>query len=368
MKKSLIICLSLTLFPAFSQTSKLADYNGNHATPAISWGKGGVYDRSFNELSYRGAQRYVNKTGIQYDSLRGHDKNEYFKNLTKFAVRGADPIVAIGRSQAAAVKKAAAKFPESHFIIVSGVVEAPNVASIAFKTEESSFLVGMLAAMKSTTNKLGFIGGTFESTGVKRFQCGYEQGARYINPDIAIIANAVGTRSGDIDVWNAPKEGEKLANKQIKQGADVIFAVAGGTGKGVYLAAKRAGVYAIGVDSNQNHLQSGTMLTSAMKNLDVVVESALAQHSSQFSPGTKFLGLAEGAVGWALDEHNEDMITPEMKAKVETARKQIIEGKLTVRAQCTAGDVGNAKSKPNVTKNSAIAPNVPKPDTTKPNS
>ncbi len=333
MKKLLIISLSFTL-PAFSQTSKLAEYTSEHETPAISWGKGGVFDRSFNELSYRGAQRYVKKTGIQYDSLRGNDANQYAKNLSKLAMRGADPIVAIGRAQATAVKKVAAKFPESHFIIVSGVVDAPNVSSIVFKTEESSFLAGMLAAMKSKTGKVGFIGGTFESSGVKRFKCGYEQGVHYVNPDVSVIENSVGKYSGDIDVWNSPKKGEELANKQIDQGVDVVFAVAGGTGKGVYLAAKRAGVYAIGVDLNQNYMQPGTMLTSATKNLDAVVEKSLGQHGKKFSSGTKFLGLAEGAVGWAIDEYNKDVVTPEMKTKVEEARKKIIDGKITVHAKC----------------------------------
>ncbi len=359
MKKLLIVCLSLALFPSFSQQSKLANYSADHNTPAISWGKGGVYDRSFNELSYRGAERFTKKTGIQYDSLKGHDTNEYFKNLSKFAMRGADPIIAIGRAQTAAVKKAAAKFPDSHFIIVSGVVDAPNVTSIAFKTEESSFLVGMLAAIQSKTGKLGFIGGTFESAGVKRFLCGYEQGVQYVNPEATIIENSVGSYSSSIDVWASPKKGEELANKQIKQGADVIFAVAGGTGKGVYLAAKRAGVYAIGVDSNQNYMQPGTMLTSAVKNLDVVVEKALGESGKNFSPGVKFLGLSEDAVGWALDEYNEDVVSSEMKAKVEDARKKIIAGKITVQAKCT--DQNNGHAHPAKPKLGATKPNAATP-------
>ncbi len=346
MKKLLITCLFLALFPAFTQTKNLADYSINHATPAISWDGDNIFDRSFNELSYKGAQRYVKKTGIQYDSLKGNDTRDYVKNLTRFAVRGADPIIIIGDGQTAALQKVAAKFPDSHFVVVSGFVEAPNVSAITFKTEESSFLVGMLAAMKSKTGKVGFIGGTFDNADIRRFLCGYRQGVRYANPDVTVIADQVSTPSGEFNIWNSPERGGQLAKKQIKQGADVIFAVAGGTGKGIYIAAKEAGVYAIGVDSNQNYMHPGTMLTSAMKNLDVVVEESLGQHGEEFVPGTKLLGLAEGAVGWALDEHNRELITPEMEAKVDEVSKKIVSGDMTIRPICTKPKAEKTQPKP----------------------
>ena len=202
------------------------------------------------------------------------------------------------------------------------VVSQPNVQSVVFKEHEGSFLVGAMAAMASKTGKVGFVGG-MDIPLIRKFQCGYEQGAKYANPKAEVFQNMTGTTGA---AWNDPARGGELAKAQFAKGADVVFAAAGGTGIGVYQAAKDSGKLAIGVDSNQNYLQPGTMLTSMLKRVDVAVLNA----SKNFKAGSTNLGLKEDGVGYALDEFNAKLVTADMKKKVEAAKADIISGKIKV--------------------------------------
>jgi basic membrane protein A len=238
------------------------------------------------------------------------------------AERGANPIVGIGFSQGSAIEKVAKEFPKLQFAIIDSVVNLPNVQSTVFAEHEGSFLVGMMAAMASRTGKVGFVGG-MDIPLIRKFQCGYEQGAKYANPKIAVSANMTATTR---TAWNDPARGGELAKSQFAGGVDVVFAAAGGTGVGVYQAAKDAGKLAIGVDSNQNHLHPGTMLTSMVKRVDVAVYNAF----KGVKPGITSLGLKDGGVDYALDEHNARLVTAEMKMKVDAAKADIIAGKIKV--------------------------------------
>jgi basic membrane protein A len=163
---------------------------------------------------------------------------------------------------------------------------------------------------------------------IRKFACGYEQGAKYVKPEVEVIQNMTGTTPS---AWNDPGRGGELAKGQFDRGVEVIYAAAGGTGIGVYQSAADAGKYAIGVDSNQNHLQPGTMLTSMLKRVDVAAYNAFkTAHDGSWQAGVQVLGLAEGGVGWALDEHNESLISDDMKAKVAEAEQKIISGELSV--------------------------------------
>ena len=196
-----------------------------------------------------------------------------------------------------------------------------------FKEHEGSFLVGMLAAMASETNAVGFVGG-MDIPLIRRFACGYEQGAKYVNKDAQVIQNMTGTTPA---AWNNPGRGAELAKSQFDRGADVVYAAAGGTGIGVLQAAADNGKLAIGVDSNQNHLHPGTMLTSMVKRVDVAAYNTFKSgQDGSWKGGFSVLGLAEGGVGWALDEHNKDLISAEMKAAVEKAQADIIAGTIKV--------------------------------------
>lgn len=239
------------------------------------------------------------------------------------AERGATPIVGIGFAQGSSMEKVAKEFPKLQFAIIDSVVNVPNVQSIVFKEHEGSFLVGMMAAMASKTGKVGFVGG-MDIPLIRKFQCGFEQGAKYANPKAEVSANMTGTTP---TAWNDPARGAELAKAQFAKGVDVIFAAAGGTGTGVYQAAKDGGKFAIGVDSNQNHLHPGTMLTSMVKRVDVAVQNAF----NGVKPGTvSVLGLKEGGVDYAMDEHNAKLVSADMKKKVDAAKADIIAGKIAV--------------------------------------
>ena len=207
-------------------------------------------------------------------------------------------------------------------MIIDSVVKLPNVESIVFKEQEGSFLVGMMAALASKSGKVGFVGG-MDIPLIRSFQCGYEQGAKYANPKVEVTAAMTGTTPS---AWNDPARGGELAKAQFAKGVDVVFAAAGGTGVGVYQAAKDAGKLAIGVDSNQNHLQPGTMLTSMVKRVD----NAVYNSSKQSTPGVTVLGLKEGGVDYAMDQYNAKLVSADMKAKVDAAKADIIGGKIKV--------------------------------------
>lgn len=295
--------------------------------PAVVFDMGGKFDKSFNEGVYNGIEKFKKDTGISYKSFEITNPTQREQAIKKMAQRGNNLVVGIGFAQGPAIEKVAQKFPETKFGIIDMVVNKPNVQSIIFKEHEGSFLVGMLAAMASKTQKVGFIGG-MDIPLIRKFQCGYEQGAKYANPKIEIIQNMTGSTPS---AWNNPSKGGELAKGQFSRGVDVIFAAAGGTGIGVYQAAKDAGNLAIGVDSNQNYLQPGTMLTSMVKRVDVAAYNLFESvKNGTFKPGLKVLGLKENGVGWTLDKHNKDLITDEMKKAVDQAKADIISGKIKV--------------------------------------
>lgn len=292
------------------------------ADPAVIFDMGGKFDKSFNQAGYEGAERWKKETGKSYLEFEISNPAQREQALARMAQRGADPVVGIGFSQGSAMEKVAKDFPKLKFAIIDAEVKLPNVQSITFKEHEGSFLVGMMAALASKTGKVGFVGG-MDIPLIRRFQCGYEQGAKYANPKIETSANMTGTTPS---AWNDPARGAELAKSQFAGGVDVIFAAAGGTGIGVYQAAKDAKKLAIGVDSNQNHVQPGTMLTSMVKRVDVAVYNAF----KGVTPGATALGLKEGGVDYALDQHNAKLVTDDMKKKVDAAKADIIAGKIKV--------------------------------------
>ena len=292
------------------------------AEPAVVYDMGGKFDKSFNEAAFHGAERYKKETGKNFMEFEIANETQREQAMRRMAERGANPVIGIGFSQASSIEKVAKEFPKLQFAIIDMVVPLPNVESVVFKEQEGSFLVGMMASLASKTGKVGFVGG-MDIPLIRRFQCGYEQGAKYANPKIETSANMTGTTP---TAWNDPARGAELAKSQFAGGVDVIFAAAGGTGIGVYQAAKDAKKLAIGVDSNQNHVQPGTMLTSMVKHVDVAVYQAF----KGVTPGVTSLGLKEGGVDYALDGNNAKLVTADMKKKVDAAKADIIAGKIKV--------------------------------------
>jgi basic membrane protein A len=295
---------------------------GALAQPAVIYDMGGKFDKSFNEAAYIGAERWKKETGKPYLDFEISNEAQREQAMRRMADKGASPIIGVGFGQGSTMEKVAKDNPKLQFAIIDSVVKLPNVESVVFKEQEGSFLVGMLAALSSKSGKVGFIGG-MDIPLIRRFQCGYEQGAKYANPKVDVTANMTGTTPA---AWNDPTRGAELAKAQFAKGVDVVFAAAGGTGVGIYQAAKDAGKYAIGVDSNQNHLQPGTMLTSMVKRVDVAVYNL----SKKTTPGVSAVGLKEGGVDYAIDQHNQKLISADMKKKVDAAKADIIAGKIQV--------------------------------------
>jgi basic membrane protein A len=295
--------------------------------PAIIFDAGGKFDKSFNESGYNGAEMFKKETGKSYLDFELKNPAELEGVLRKMAQRGGNPIVTMGFNSGEALNKVAAELPKSNFVIIDSEVKQPNVKSIQFREEEGSFLVGALAAMASKSGKVGFIGG-MDIPVIRKFSCGFEQGAKHINAKAEVIKNTVGTTG---DAWNNPTKGGELAKAQFDRGVDVVFAAAGGTGNGVYQAAKDGKKYAIGVDSNQNYLFPGTMLTSMVKRVDNAVLAAFKEAAAgSFKAGSVSMGLAEGGVDWADDEHNKALVNDEMRTKVNAIKKDIIDGKIKI--------------------------------------
>ncbi|MCF6327391.1 MAG: BMP family ABC transporter substrate-binding protein [Devosiaceae bacterium] len=304
------------------------------AEPAIIYDLGGKFDKSFNESAYNGATAWAEETGLSFQDIELQTDAQREQALRQFARRGSNPIVVAGFSWATALGKVAAEFPETNFAIIDMVVDAPNVRSVVFNEHEGSFLVGALAAMKSETGKVGFVGG-MDIPLIRKFYCGYAQGARAVNPDIELFENYTGTTPA---AWNDPITAGELAKAAMARGADVIYAAAGGSGLGVLQAAADEGKFSIGVDANQNYIQPGSVLTSMLKRVDLAVASAFAdQTNGEWTSGFQVMGIGNEGVGWSLDEFNADLITDEMKDAVDALSAKIQSGEIVVHDYTTDG-------------------------------
>nr|WP_315248505.1 BMP family ABC transporter substrate-binding protein [uncultured Duganella sp.] len=293
----------------------------------IVYDAGGKFDKSFNQSAFEGATRFKKETNINFIEVQAASDTQAEQVMRGLARKNLDLIAAIGFAQQAAVQKVAKEFPKVRFVLIDGVANGANVNSITFKEEEGSYLVGVAAAMASKSKKLGFVGGV-DIPLIRTFACGYTQGAKAVNPKVDVTSNMVGTSS---DSWNNPAKGGELARSQFDRGVDVVFAVAGGSGLGTLQTAKEKGKLAIGVDSNQNHLYPGSILTSMVKRVDnAVYDSFMQMKNGTWKAGVTAKGLKEGGVDWALDENNRKLITPEIEKRVLGARKDIIDGKTKV--------------------------------------
>ena len=295
--------------------------------PALIYDIGGKFDKSFNEGAFHGAEKFKEDTGIDFRDFEIQNDTQREQAMRKFARDGFSPIVAVGFSQASAMEKVATEFPKTQFAIVDMVVEKPNVQSIVFKEQEGSFLVGLLAAKASKTGKVGFVGG-MDIPLIRRFACGYVQGVKYANPKAEVMQNMTGTTGA---AWTDPVKGGELAKSQIDRGADVVYHAAGATGVGVLRAAADAGKLGIGVDSDQNGLFPGKVLTSMLKRVDNAVYKSFSDaKAGTWKPGIAVLGLKEEGIAYAMDQFNKDLVSADMKSSADTAASDIISGKIQV--------------------------------------
>ena len=293
------------------------------ADPAIIYDLGGKFDKSFNEAAFNGAERWKAETGGSYKELEMQSEAQREQALRRLAEAGSNPVVMTGFAFGDVLAKVAPDFPDTKFAIIDvDWLDAPNILQVAFNEHEGSYLVGMMAALASKTGTVGFIGG-MDIPLIRKFGCGYAQGVKAVNPDATVVMNMTGTTPS---AWNDPVKGAELAKAQKAQGADVIYAAAGGTGIGVLQSAADEGILSIGVDSNQNHLHPGKVLTSMLKRVDNAVYEAFAAGTDLETGVVKVMGLANDGVGYAMDENNASLVTPEMAAAVDDAAGKIKSG------------------------------------------
>ena len=304
---------------ALSATAAVAD-------PAIIFDLGGKFDKSFNEAAFQGAQRWAEETGGSFREIELQNEAQREQALRRFAEAGSNPIVMAGFAFADALGKVAPDYPDTKFAVIDvNWLSMPNVRGIGFNEHEGPYLVGMLAAQASETGTVGFVGG-MDIPLIRRFGCGFAQGVKAVNGDATIIANMTGTTPA---AWNDPVKGSELTKAQISQGADVVFAAAGGTGVGVLQTAADEGILSIGVDSNQNYMHPGKVLTSMMKRVDNAVYEAFSQGDA-LETGNFQMGVANGGVGYALDEFNASLVSADMQSAVDAAAAAMTAGTLSV--------------------------------------
>jgi basic membrane protein A len=309
---------------ALSATTVLAQET---LKPAIVYNLGGKFDKSFNEGVFNGAERFKKESGTEFRDFEPQNDAQVEQALRRFARDGYSPIIAVGFSSETALSKVATEYPKIKFAIIDSVVDKPNVQSVVFKEQEGSFVVGVLAAMASKSGKVGFVGG-MDVPLIRKFACGYVQGVKHAKKDAEVFQNMTGTTGA---AWNDPAKGNELAKSQMDRGADVIYHAAGGTGIGVLRAAADAGKLGIGVDSNQNMLHPGKVLTSMVKRVDTATYNVFDQaKKNTFKSGVSNLGLKEDGVAWALDDNNKALITPEMKSAVDKVEADIKAGTIKV--------------------------------------
>ena len=311
------IVLGLLAATAMSASAFAADIK-----PAIIYDLGGKFDKSFNEAAYGGAEKFKAETGIEYRDFEIQNDAQREQALRKFAEEGNNPIVMAGFSWAAALEKIAVEFPDTKFAIIDMVVDKPNVRSVVFKEQEGSYVVGVLAALASQSKKVGFVGG-MNIPLISAFGCGYVGGAKSAGAT-QVFENMIGDTP---EAWGNKPKATEIAKTQMDQGADVIYAAAGGAGLGALEAAADAGKLGIGVDSNQNHLFPGKVLTSMLKRVDVAVYNSFTDaKNGKFTPGVNVIGLADGGIDYAMDDNNKSLVDDAMKAAVEKAKADIIAG------------------------------------------
>jgi basic membrane protein A len=320
--------------PACRQQSRGAD-DKSKLHVGIVFDIGGKDDRSFNAAAWEGVRRAAKDFPIVLRDVEPGDPTSIEPAMRAFAERGYDLIIGVGFAQTPIMEQVAKDYPKLNFAIIDGVSQLPNVASLIFKEHQGSYLVGIIAARTTRTGTLGFLGG-MDIPLIHKFEAGYEEGARSVNPNIRVIANYIGVTDA---AWNDPVKGKELARSQIDRGADVIFTAAGNSGLGAFDAVEQAGRdeqgrarrFVIGVDANQNWVKPGFVLTSMVKRVDNAVYQIVNDKlNNRFQGGIHVYGLENDGVGYALDQYNKDLIPPEVIQEVEAAKQKIIGGQIQV--------------------------------------
>jgi basic membrane protein A len=326
------ILISLLFFFAgmpLTPVAALAGAGQGLDKPALVYMLANKTDGAFIDAARNGAARARKDFNIHYKEYRLHNSDHVLNKIDELAAAGFSPIICVGYQSVSPVLQLAEKYPHTKFSVIDGLVPPlfNNVQSVIFKDHEGSFLVGMLAAYASKTNKLGFVGG-LDIPLIRNFAHGFKQGAQYVNPKIKLLTDFVGDNSA---AWSDVDNAHKIALAQYASDVDIIFTAAGGAGLGVLKAAQDAKQLAIGVDANQNGLYPGYVLTSMVKRVDVAVYKTLKMiQNGKWEHGIRYLGLKDGALDFAIDKYNHTLVTNQSLERVVRAKEHIINGLIDV--------------------------------------
>lgn len=302
---------------------------------AVIYDSANKFDQSFSQAVYTNGVLRLRQAGISVKEFEPAREAQIEQAVIKLAQRGYQPIIGVGFGTAPAIAKAAKLFPGQAFVVIDSVVNLPNVQSIVFSEEQGAYLAGALAAMNTKSNVIGFVGGMDVGL-IAKFSCGYIQGARYVSPNIVVLKNYVGST---LNAWNDPSKAIELAKSQIERGADVLFAAAGGSGRGVYLAAHEANVLAIGVDSNQNSLQPDSMLTSMVKKVgQAVYLSATSYQRGQWLGGLVSYNLQDDWIELVRDSDNRQLYSLAHADEIRMIKNKILTGEIHIEQYSVAGE------------------------------
>ena len=316
-----VSCMSILLFCTVIGWASSAMATVNNIGAAVVYDRSSKYDHSFNQAAFENGVSPLRERGFVIKEVEPANHVQTQLGVMKLARRGYNPIIGIGYAVSPAIERAAKAYPNISFVTIDGIVNLPNVSSITFQEEQGAYLAGVLAALKSKTNHIGFVGG-MDIPLIRKFSCGYALGAKSVKPDILITRHYIGSTS---HAWDDPSKGIEIARHQYEQGADVIFAAAGGSGLGVYQAASDHSFYAIAVDSNQNHLYPGAVLSSMVKLVGKVVwQSVIDFSQNKWQPGHRELGLSGDWVGLTRDNYNANEFTPSLAHTVDEHKQYLL--------------------------------------------
>lgn len=311
---------------------------GAEVRPALVLDIGGLGDQSFNDSAYAGLQRAKKDLGVKTETLESNAATDYVNNITQLADSGYSPVFAVGFLMTDAVNEIAPQYPDTDFAIVDSIVKPKNAVSLVFREQEGSYLAGVVAGLMTQektayTNPddkvVGFLGGQ-ESELIGKFQAGYEAGVKSVCSDCEVLVQYAGSTP---DAFNDPAKGKEISLQQINEGADIIYHASGGTGAGLFDAAKDKKIFAIGVDSDQAKLvPDAPILTSVVKRVDNAVYQTIQDANDGKFPGGEVidLGLKEKGLSLASFGRFDGDVPQDVKDQVDEAQKGIISGKIKV--------------------------------------
>jgi basic membrane protein A and related proteins len=285
---------------------------------------GGRGDKSFNDSAYAGLEKAQNELGVEIKTVDSKNEKDYEGNLSTLAEQGMDLVIAVGLTQGVALTSVSDKFPKTKFAIVDFQIDKPNVRSLLFAEEQGSYLAGYVAGLTTKTNKVGFVGGMSIPL-IKKFEAGYFAGAKAANPKVTALPSKY------TESWDDVNLGKQCAQALYGDGADVVYHASGRCGIGVIRAAEEAKKLAIGVDSDQDDLAKGSVLTSMIKRVDEAVFSTIRDvKEGKFDTGAKIYDLKTNGVGLSDFRHTKQLLPADAMAKLDAVKKEIVEGKITV--------------------------------------